>query len=185
MNLKPIRQLYTTPLLSTVYRRRDDFVKSDVPGLRATKTIWLRGEIPGLLDDHPRLADKQWLNAKNMIQRVRRAVADNIAENTAATVAAGKAPVLLGSTGRIWIESLAAESFTDWMVDKSPQSEKTVRFILTLETNPGVRHYAGGEWMHLEVGGLWWINTRAVHSILNTGIYAAISMIAEFEVSEG
>ena len=163
MHLRALKFLYTTPLLATVYRHREEFTRI-TPGLN-DKVLTL---------DATMLADKKWLNARNMVARIRRAVIDDIAAN--------KAPVLLGETGRVWIESIAPESNTAWETEKGP--DKTLRFILPLETNPGVVTYVGGQGLHLEAGGLWWINIRAPHCLLNAGLYPVVNFMVEFAVGE-
>jgi hypothetical protein len=165
MHLRYVKFMYVVPLLSTIYRNRDIFVKANDA---ATKSIVLTDT---------RLADKSWLNAKNMVGRIRRAVEDDIVANNL--------PVSLGKMSRAWIESLSPESYTDWSAEKLAAGVKMVRFMLALETNPGVTIYCGGQALHYEVGSLFWINHYAIHSMVNFGIYSAVHLIADFAVEEG
>lgn len=185
-NLRWLTHLRTSPLVATLYRQREAF-KKDIwrqkhePRFKATESIYLRGPAEPAKNwntadpcvDYAPLRDKAWLAAKNMIGRIRRAVDEDIAAN--------KIPVVLGDTGKCYIESLNSDSVIDWGNIEKPS---TIRLVLTLETNPGATHYVFGQGGHFEVGSLWWLNPLALHSQLNTGGYPVVSFTVDFAVEE-
>lgn len=191
MNLRFLKHIYTTPIISTCYRQREAFKvnnwRQKQPGspFHATHTVYLRGpkdpeqnwDSGDPCVDYPLLGMKEWQNAKRLIERIRRAVIEDIESN--------KIPVVLGETGKVYIENLSAESVIEWRAEEPGYAEKHIRMLLLIETNPGVVLYAGGLAQHLEVGALTWMNTRCLHSMLNLGTYPAVTFIADFAVQEG
>lgn len=189
VNLRWIKHLYTAPLGSTVYRQRERF-KLDVwrqkeyPRFKATQSIYFRGpkepdnwEADAACVDYAVLGTKEWLTAKNMISRIRRAIEEDAATNNI--------PVKIGATGRCYIERLDAESVIDWGAEDNAYGKKHIlRMMLTLETNPGAAFYIAGQGGHFEVGSLQWINPLAIHSMMNVGTFPVVTMICDFAVEE-
>lgn len=169
MNLRWLRHLYVTPLIGTVYRHRDDLKQGP---------IRLRGpddwDKDGPYKEYPILTDKAWVNAKNMIGRIRAAVHQDIELN--------RVPLVLGSTGRGWIERLVENTTTPWA---KSDTKGLLRFVVPLETNPNVTVYSGGGFAHMEVGSLWFVQPTVPHSMINMGTYAAVHLICEIETREG
>ena len=170
MNVRFIKQLYSTPLLTTVYRKRALFTPYVDGRSEATLTA-------DLLAEKDKDGNLIWRNAVNMIARIRRELQIDIDAN--------KLPVVLGETGRVWLERVAADSVTAWWRDESREAEKIARVVLTLDTNPLARIHVGAEMAHMEAGSLWWVQHRALHCVANWSNYPVISMIAEFAIEEG
>jgi hypothetical protein len=177
MNLRFIRHMHSTPLLTTVYRQRATFT----PYKDGRSEIVLReGDPPAdlpILGATAKDGTVIWKNASNMIRRIRAAVIEDIEAN--------KIPVALGEAARVSIERLAPDSVTPWWRDESKDAAKIARMVLTLETNPGARCCAGVEFATLQAGSLWWVQHRAMHCAQNFGTYPVISMIVDFAIEEG
>lgn len=190
MTIRWIKHLYPAPLASAAYRQREAFKvdnwrqKAEGSRFHATQSIFLRGPKDPEKNwdsdvecvDYPLLADKAWLHARNMIGRIRRALQEDIRVNNI--------PVVLGSTGKVYIESLAAENVIEWGREDSEYGKlHIIRTLLTLETNPSAVIYVAGAGIHMEVGGLWMLHPLALHSMLNaTGPYPVVTFIVDFAV---
>lgn len=164
-NLRWIAHLYTTPLCATVYRQREIWKAADHAG--PLETVLL----PSAL-----LEEKAWRNAANMVNRIRRAIVDDIAIN--------RTPVVLGETLAVQIERLSPESVMPWE-SFSAATSKRLHLRLALESNPAALLSCGGQTVHMEVGALWWLNVTALHSLQNWGKHSVINMVAEFAIEEG
>lgn len=169
MNLRWMRHMYVTPLLSTVYYQRKAFDEAGVIRLRGDE-----GDLE-ILARKDKDGKPIWRNATNMAARIRRAVEEDIVAN--------KVPLVLGDTGRFWIGKFSPESCTPWERDETDR--KYVRLILALETNPAVLVTCGGQTQHMPVGGLWWMQVKALHSFQNWGAFPAVHMNVEIAIEEG
>jgi hypothetical protein len=157
-NFRWLKFFNTTPLLIALNRHRERFA----------------GEGPvQRLDTIP--SDPPAQAEVNMIRRLRHTLIEDMNAN--------KVMLHLAEGQTFWYERLNAESVTDWR-QSEPGPVKALTLCLPLETNPGVSLIVGADRVHMEVGTLWWFETRLHHSFMNYGAFPAIHLLAQFNLAE-
>lgn len=180
MNFAPLAFVDTaqaTALLVTKYRERfgRDARREKHPNSphHDTQTIILRGPAEGddwFADedqvDYPIL--KEWKSARNLLARIRVALAPLPSFQ-------GK-PVVFG---KAMIVTLKPGGFVDWHVDEGEYAAAHDRVHLCLLPSPGAWLYSGGEQVNPPVGQLTYMNNRVLHSAVNLGPVPRVHLILD------
>ncbi|MEK6591528.1 MAG: aspartyl/asparaginyl beta-hydroxylase domain-containing protein [Pseudomonadota bacterium] len=158
MNFRIITYIDTLGMMAGLWRRR-----ADMPGTPGV--LPLREWRDGAGHDLPVLAAGKdaWHGARNVINRVQRALAADI-------VAAARIEALQPATVQPWGKDVEAAEFDT--------------FLLPLATNPGCFNYCGSATMHLPVGHLVWLNAAMPHSASNFGLHPRYHLVIEVKKPE-
>ena len=138
------------------YRQR----LSDDPAYPGVQTIMLRS----VAGAEPIL--KEWKSAREVLERLRNAVAPFLG---------GKPAVL----GKAMVASLKPGGWTDWAHSDDEYAQGHLRLYVNMIPSPLAFIYSGGEAQNPLVGQITLFEQQALHSEINLGAVARVSLIVD------
>ena len=159
MNINQIGFLDVSACTATFVRLYREKLKPDA-SYEGAETLLLRGAE----SDSPLL--KEWASARKLLARLK---------NEAAPFLNGKPAIL----GKVLIVSLKPGAFTPWQIDDSEYGQDHLRLYINLIPSPMAFLYSGGEMSNPAVGSVTYFNTSVLHSEINLGPCARVSMVID------